>query len=310
MFKSILAKLAVRQMTALHAIPAVLKKLPLLFFTGKIKGFFASILAVFQLLGVILYDNPGPVIGDEINLSDYSIVFSDEFNDDSLDKDVWQTCPMLGTGEIFDESMMSFDGNNMIISTKYLEDGSQGPGWYTYGIENTDAYSDFRPGCYYEVRCKVPAAKGMWSAFWMMTKGQKERSRGINSEYTEIDVMESFYYGEKFQNSTINTVHKWQPDLWEFKSEIVGKYRVENKDIYNEYVTYGVLWTEEEFIFYIDGKESGRSTNGTTTDPAFMLLTCQVKLDGQEHPAVLDNPESAFPANFVVDYVRVYEKNK
>ncbi len=309
MFKSLLAKLAVRQMTALKAIPLVLKKLPLLFFTGKIKGFFASILAVFQLLGVIIYDNPGPIIGDEIDLSNYSIVFCDEFNGDSLDKDVWQTCPMLGTGEIFDESMMSFDGNNMIISTKYLEDGSKGPGWYTYGIENTDDYSNFKPGCYYECRCKAPAAKGMWSAFWMMTKGQKDRLNGPDTGYTEIDVMESFNYGKDFANSTLHTLHKWLPEEGRFQSEIVGKYRVD-KDIYNEYVTYGVLWEENEFVFYIDGRETGRSTNGATTDPAFMLLTCQVKLDGQEHPEVLDNPESAFPADFVVDYVRVYGRNK
>ena len=80
-------------------------------------------------------------------------------------------------------------------------------------------------------------------------------------------------------------------------------------DINKEYVTYGVLWTEDEYIFYIDGKESGRSSNGATTDPAFMLLTCQVRINGEEHPEVLDNPENTFPAKFIVDYVRVYEAN-
>lgn len=307
MFKSLLAKLAVRQMSALLAIPGQFSKLPALFFTGKIKAFFAALLAIFQLFGVIIFDYPGPILGEEIDLNDYSLVFSDEFKGNSLDTDVWQEVPMLGTGEIFDDSMMSFDGENLIISTEYLENGSRGAGWYTYGIENTDAYSNFKPGSYFECRCIVPSAKGMWSAFWMMTSGQKLFRKGINTDYTEIDVMESFYYGQKHQNSTINTVHKWQPDTWDFKSEIVGKYRV-NKDIYNEYVTYGVLWTEDEFIFYIDGKESGRTTNGATTDPAFMLLTCQVKVNDVEHPEVLDNPENTFPARFIVDYVRVYSK--
>ncbi len=307
MFKSLLAKLAVRQMSALLAIPGVISKLPTLLFTGKIKAFFAAFLAIFQLFGVIIFDNPGPIIGDEINLSDYSLVFSEEFRGDSLDSEVWKECPELGTGEIYDSSMMSFDGENMIISTKYLEDGSKGPGYYTYGIENTDAYSNFKPGSYFECRCIVPAAKGMWSAFWLMTSGEKSFENGFRKDYTEIDVMESFYYGQKYQNSTINTVHKWENETASFKSEIVGKYRV-NKDIYNEYVTYGVLWTEDEYIFYIDGKESGRSSNGATTDPAYMLLTCQVKINGKEHPEVLDNDENAFPAKFIVDYVKVYSK--
>ncbi len=306
MFKSLLSVLAVRQMSALTAIPGQLSKAFILFFTGKLKAFFAAVMAVFQLFGVIISDTPGPIIGDEINLKDCPVVFSDEFRGDTLNTAVWQDVPDLGTGEIFDRSMLSFDGENLIMSTEYLENGPKGAGWYTGGIENTDAYSNFEPGCYFECRCIVPSAKGMWSAFWMMTSGQKLHRKGVNAEYTEVDVMESFYYGQKHQNSTINTVHKYQPDTDNFKSEIVGKYRI-GKDIYKEYVTYGVLWTENEFIFYIDGKESGRSSNGATTDPAFMLLTCQVKTNGVENPEVYDNTENTFPAKFIVDYVRVYK---
>ncbi|HBL41196.1 MAG TPA: hypothetical protein DDY98_06360 [Ruminococcaceae bacterium] len=308
MFEALLAKLAVRQMSALTAIPGQLSKAAACFFTGRLKAFVAAVLAVFQLFGVVLFDNPAPIIGDEINLKQYSLIFSDEFKSNTLNEAVWQEVPDLGTGEIYDKSMISLDGENLIISTEYLKDGAKGTGWYTGGIENTDAYSSFKPGCYFECRCKVPAAKGMWAAFWMMTSGQKLYRKGINAEYTEIDVMESFYYGKEYPNSTINTVHKYQPETHNFKSEIVGKYRID-KDIYNEYVTYGVLWTETEFIFYIDGRETGRTTNGATTDPAYMLLTCQVKTNGVEHPAVLDNPEDTFPVKFIVDYVRVYQAN-
>lgn len=305
MFKSLLAKLAVRQMTALTSIPALFSKMPALLFSGKIKSFLVAFLAVFQLLGVVLFDYPGPVLGEEINLGDYTLVFSEEFRDESLNTEVWQTISELGTGEIYDDSMISFDGENMIISTEYLENGSKGAGWYTCGIENTEAYSNFGPGCYYECRCKAPAAKGMWSAFWMMTEGQRRWDNGERGTHTEIDVMESFYYGEKYQNSTLHTLHSWRNQTADYESVIVGKYRVD-KDMYNDYVTYGVLWLEDEFIFYIDGRESGRSSVGATKDSAFMLLTCQVRTNGFVHPAVLDNPEGTFPAKFVVDYVRVY----
>lgn len=306
MFSSLLEKLAVRQVSALSAVPGQLAKLPALLFAGKIKTVFAAMLAMIQLFGVVFFDYPGPVLGDEINLDGYSLVFSDEFRGDSLDTGVWQECPELGSGEKYDKSMMSFDGENLIISTQYIENGSRGAGWYTYGIKNTDEYSNFEPGCYYECRCIAPAAKGMWSAFWMMTEGQKLWENGVRKEFTEIDVMESFYYGQKHQNSTLHTLHHWLPEIRDYESEIVGKYRV-GKDMYSEYVTYGVLWTEDEFVFYIDGKESGRSTNGATSDPAFMLLTCQVRTEDVENPEILENPGTAFPARFVVDYVRVYK---
>lgn len=307
MFDSLLEKLAVRQMTALNSIPTTLAKLPSLLFTGKIRAFFATILAVFQLLGVIVFDYPGPVLGDRINLDGYSVIFCDDFNGDCLDTEVWQECQELGTGEIYDKSMLSFDGQNMIISTQYLKNGSKGEGWYSYGIANTPAYSNFRPGCYYEIRCKAPAAKGMWSAFWMMTEGQRQWENGTRKPFTEIDVMESFYYGQKHPDSTLHTLHRWQPETQDFKSEIAGKFRVD-KDMYNDFVTYGVMWKDDEFIFYIDGKETCRSTNGATTDPAFMLLTCQVKVRDVENPEILDNPDENFPAKFVVDYVKVYGK--
>ncbi|MBP9988318.1 MAG: hypothetical protein KBT46_02345, partial [Ruminococcus sp.] len=98
----------------------------------------------------------------------------------------------------------------------------------------------------------------------------------IDSDYSENGKKSLWYNCKNYRINMIyeNSVHKYQPDTDNFKSEIADKYRI-NKDIYKEYVTYGVLRTEEEFIFYIDGKESGRSSNGATTDPAFMLLTCQ-----------------------------------
>lgn len=309
MLENLIASLAVRQLTALRAVPAQLGLMAREFLIGNVQKGLAALVALVQLIGVVALDYPGPILGDSIDMSAYELEWSDEFNGSSLDKTAWETCVELGTGEIFDESMMSFDGENMIISTEYKEDGSKGAGWYTYGIENTDAYSNFGPGCYYEVRCKVPAAKGMWSAFWMMTDGnKKQRQPGEYGQYrfTEVDVMESFYWGEKHPNSTINTVHEWLPDEQRFESVRVGKYRI-GADPYEEYVTYGVLWTESEFIFYINGKESGRTDNGATTDPMFMLLTVQVDLREGENSLVLENDESAFPSYFTVDYVRVYK---
>lgn len=300
-------KLAVRQQTALSRIPYYFRKAFSSLGTKGITGFIACMMAVFQLLGTVLSDSPMPVTDNELDLTGYECVFSDEFNGTQLDPAVWEESFPLGTGEIFDPSMVSFDGNNMIISTEYRTEGSKGAGWYTYGIMNTVEYMKFSTG-YYEVRCKFPAAKGMWSAFWMMTEG----SAGVNTvaqdtlgEFTEIDIMESFYYGEQYENSTINTVHHWIPEKQDYDSVRVGKYFIDTNP-YEEYNTYGVMWTPDEFIFYINGKESGRTSNGATLDAARMLLTVQVDLREGSN-TIGENNAAAFPADYVVDYVRVYQ---
>ncbi len=303
-------KLAVRQMTALKRIPYYFKEMLRALGRFGFARFGACIIAVFQLLGTVLADSPMPLTDNEIDLSGYECVFSDEFNGTQLDTAVWEESFPLGTGEKYDASMMSFDGNNMILSTEYRDSGAKGAGWYSYGIQNTDEYLKFSTG-YYEARCKCPAAKGMWSAFWMLTKG----SDGVNTvpqeslgEYTEIDIMESFYYGQRYADSTINTVHHWIPEKFAFESERVGKYYI-GTNPYEQFNTYGVLWTKDEFVFYINGVESGRSTNGATLDAARMLLTVQVDLrEGKEE--IGDNDPSVFPTDFVVDYVRVYQPKK
>ena len=68
-----------------------------------------------------------------------------------------------------------------------------------------------------------------------------------------------------------------------------------------------MLWTESEFVFYINGKESCRTSHGATSDPAFMLLTVQVDLREGDKSIFLENDASRFPTSFIVDYVRVYK---
>lgn len=102
----------------------------------------------------------------KIDLSNMSLVFEDDFNGD-LDKSVWKTTfeNPIRRGGYWTEEQTFTDGGNLIIRTEYKENGSQGSGWYTGTCLSQDL-KEFTYG-YFEVRCKAPAAQGLWSAFWL-----------------------------------------------------------------------------------------------------------------------------------------------
>ena len=59
------------------------------------------------------------------------------------------------------------------------------------------------------------------------------------------------------------------------KGDSIGYYFAENP--YDEYNTYGLEWNPDEYIFYINGVETGRlSTGGVSDNPQYLILSCEV----------------------------------
>ena len=80
----------------------------------------------------------------------------------------------------------------------------------------------------------------------------------------------------------------------------VGKFFV--KDLYTEFHTFGCLWTESEYVFYIDGVESGRTSfgKGVSTAPEEVIVSLEIP---EEIKLSTD-----FTTEFVVDSVRIWSK--
>ncbi len=66
--------------------------------------------------------------------------------------------------------------------------------------------------------------------------------------------------------------------------------------------TFGLLWLPTEYVFYVDGQETWRtSAGGVAQVPEYILLTEEIgQWGGEIRKAVL-------PDYFEADYVRVYE---
>lgn len=105
------------------------------------------------------------------------------------------------------------------------------------------------------------------------------------------------------RNSVTQTIHcnGWDDDVENIDSRTLGKFKVGN-DIYNEYNTYGLEWTEDEYIFYINGVESARSSfgNGVSTIPEEVIVSLEL-------PGSADF-EKDYSTQMVIDYVKIYQK--
>ena len=251
----------------------------------------------------------------EIDLdNDYNLVWQDEFDQGTLDTTKWRQHNSEGVrkGGYWTMNMASVDGENLIIKTEYQENGKFGPGWYTAGICTQDKYE--RKYGYYECRCKLAKGQGLWSAFWLTNSNVTNLTTGNAKQGAEIDVFESPFWllGGTMKNKITSNIHYNGYELLTRYGN-VGIFQLDN-DPYENFNTYGVEWTEDEYIFYINGHEVGRSSFGGVSEAdEYMILSCEV--DGADHEPSFgwsgnieyNSEGKEFTSEFVVDYVRVYE---
>lgn len=310
-----------REVRVFERIPEVLRALPAAIKTPA--KFTALLLAVMQMLCMLVFDTPVKPFGQEINYDEWELVWSDEFEGDFLNESNWtQHYPMVRRGGYWDKSQTSMRDGSFIISTEYLEDGRSGAGWYSQCVDTHNKY-EFTYG-YVECRCICPPASGIWAAFWLLGDGMFTAPTGSAANGCEIDLFESGSYGKAnpLKRDWVNQATGYDGYGEQSKGVIIGRYKGEN--IYSEYNTYGLEWNEQEIIFYINGVETDRLTGEwVPQSPMYLLLSVEVAgtdgtpekgLGGEEieflkdSKSVLDNDSSAFPADFIVDYVRVYNK--
>lgn len=277
-----------------------------IFTSFSLKRIFASIVAIFELFGLTLFDLPTTPRGQELDLSGYEIVFEDEFDGSELNTDVWE---YRSSGErrggFNAPSQVKLENGNMIMTGEYLKDGEFGEGWYTGMIKIKERYCKG----YFEIRCKVNAGSGFWSAFWIQADAPYTASvskGGIGG--CEIDIFESMSYDNFWgKNSVSQTIHCAGVDGVEegFQSERLGDFY--GKKIYEEYNTYGLEWTDEEYIFYVNGVETRRSSFGNSVSEVLEEVIVSLEIPDEDKLNELD--KDTYHTEYTVDYVRIYQKN-
>lgn len=274
-----------------------------IFTTLSPKKTVSTLLAMFEIIQMLILGTPLTPRGPELDLSGYNIVVYDEFEGDSLNTDLWE---FRGNGArrggFNAESQVEVRDGNMIISGEYLTDGEYGEGWYTAAVKLKERYKQG----YFEIKCICNDSPGYWSAFWIQADSPYTASVSKGGTGgAELDIFESYCYdGDKY--AITNTIHCAGVDGVQegFQSALLGKFKGNN--ITKEYNTYGLEWTEEEYIFYVNGVETVRSSfgNGVSQVEEDVIVSLEIpdisELEGFD--------KSTFKTEFIVDYVKIYQK--
>ncbi len=266
----------------------------------KIAAFFTGMIAF--LTGIFAPLSGGGQNGKEPDLNGYQLVFEDEFNGNALDTDAWYYRKEgLRRDNYNSSSQVSVSDGVLKITAQYRENGEFGAGWYSGMLALNQRY---RRG-YFEIRCKCAPGGGFWSAFWLQGDGSYEHDiskGGVGA--AEIDIMEATQYSELTsakKNSVTSAIHcnGGDDDPDHIDSKRLGKFR--GNDIYNSFNTYGLKWTEDEYIFYVNGKETTKSTFSNGVSTAFEEVIVSLEI-----PESLQHAQD-YTTSMTVDYVRIYQ---
>lgn len=232
-----------------------------------------------------------------------TLVWSDEFNGNSLDTSKWSA--EIGNGA-------SGWGNNELqyytdrSDNLAVRDGAlvitakrEGYGGYNYTsarIKTQDKFY-FKYG-YVEARMALPSGSGIWPAFWML--GQDIGAVGW-PRCGEIDIMEAI----NAENRVYGTCH------WDNGGHANYGTNSGNFDI-TQYHTYALQWDDQYIRTFVDGQKYyeiyiGGNAGGTEELHNSYFLLFNVAVGGNWPGFNIDN--NMFPKTMKVDYVRVYQDN-
>ena len=192
----------------------------------------------------------------------YELVWSDEFNDTSLDLTKW-TYEVNGSGG-GNQELQYYTNSNTSITDGILSITAKNESYegreYTSSRIVTNNKGQWTYGIF-EARIKLPGGLGTWPAFWMMPTTSRY---GGWPDSGEIDIMVQVGYAENVIHGTIHT---------EAFNHILGTQKggtyYDLTDAVDEFHIYKVEWLPDKLKFYIDGSEQTLTytTNvGTTTD--------------------------------------------
>ncbi len=235
----------------------------------------------------------------------WKLVWQDEFDGDAINRSHW-TFDLGGGGWGNGEAQIYTDRpenarleNGLLVIEARKEPNDTGGFNFTSARLKTEGRQEFQYGRI-EARMKVPGGAGTWPAFWML--GSNFRTVGW-PDCGEIDIME--YVGRE-PNLIMGTLHG--PG---FSGALgLSARSLQEDEIADAFHTYAVVWDAEQITWLFDGepyhtltREDVGADRWVFDQPFFMILNLALggTLGG------LISPETAFPANVYVDYVRVYQ---
>jgi len=135
---------------------------------------------------------------------------------------------------------------------------------------------------YFEARIKLPPVRGTWPAFWLMPAS--------GHWPPEIDILEAI--GQERTRVHQNAIRA---------DKVSAHTHVDVPTDLAEWHRYGLLWTRQELVWFVDGAPTKRIAN-VVDEPMYMIVNLAV---GGKWPGT-PPADTPFPASMSIDYVRAY----
>lgn len=243
------------------------------------------------------------------NANELELIFSDEFNGDSLDSSKWVTAQQWGPDLVINDELQyyvdtqsdanfgynpfSFDGESLIISAIETPANLQAVANnqpYLSGVLTSAGKFEITHG-YIEARIDFPAGTGLWPAFWM-----------LSSDFT--DLKPQLFIAESKGDEANSVFHNYNYHDANGNLRSPGQWQVTQDGFDEGFHTYGVSWKSDELLFYIDGTPTYRIIGENVSKQA-MYLILNLAVGGVW--AGSPDSETQFPGEMKIDYVRAYE---
>jgi beta-glucanase (GH16 family) len=273
-----------------------------------------KILFFINLMLVSLFSSP--VQAQCVELRNCELVWSDEFDGTAVDTTKWSF--QRGDGSEVNlpsgwgnNEQQWYTENNATVANGYLTITARKESVQA-GFNFTSArLRSFRKGDWaygrFEMRAKMPVGKGLWSAFWMLSTN---REYGGWAASGELDIVE--YLGSD-PDEIFGTIH--YGGEWPNNTFSGTPYKLPEGSFAQDFHVFAIEWEEGEIRWYVDDILYGTKTEWFSSAAPFpapfdkkmhLLLNLAV---GGDLPGAPD-ANTQFPAEYVIDYVRVYQEGE
>ena len=243
---------------------------------------------------------------------DWAMSFDEEFDGPALDTKKW--VPYTKTGlfnqpnyHLSKDQIQFKDGKGILRiekktgkmndDPKGLESGYAGAYLSTFGKWRQ------RYG-YYEIRMKMPDSPASYICWWLMpdlgsAKGPFNIRANTKEGGMEFDISEHLAIWGPYRTDFGDHWDGYQK--YHKSNGNFSNYAVPDKD---GFITYGMLWVPGKVTYYTNGKVVGSWESARVgTQPEFMILN---NVPGGWEKEDMD--DTKLPADYVVDYVRVWQR--
>ena len=240
----------------------------------------------------------------------WKLVWSDEFNAPQLDTNTWRLSDGgggWGNGELQKYTNLPenirLEQGNLVIEARKTDSG------YTSARMNTRFGERFTYGRV-ESRMKIPQTQAIWPALWMMGDTNEKAWPGCG----EIDIMEAIGKEPRVVHGTVHGPgYSGAKGIGKgYTTPALGDSKESIHDFGSEWHIVSLEWEPEAIRWYMDGVLF--NTLSPNDIPAgkkwvfdhdfYLIVNLAVGGAWPDYP----DASSVFPQQFVLDYLRVYQK--